>query len=116
MAAANGSYETGLHVIDQLVEKFDLKIHLCTVAYKNKFQTTLRYFRRGQNTALNHEIVNDEGLFVKIIAEDGKEYHIFDDFPESKWLRIVEEIPTFKRIRVSEVPLGRAGTRVSDQL
>lgn len=105
MAAANGSYETGLYVIDQLIEKFNLKIHLCTVVYKNRFQTTLRYFRRGQNTALNHEIVNDEGLLIKIITEDGKEYHIFDAFPKNKHMKIIEEIPTFKRIRVSEISL-----------
>jgi len=127
MVAAQNSYETGIQVLRRVYENgLPVSLHLCPAAYKDTIQTSLRYYRRGLNVAKTYELVTDEGLMTyAIVSPVSKELEgcsLIRDLEDVYFsenavhisalklipmrclsrVRIVEETPTYERIRVSE--------------
>jgi len=111
---AKGSREAGeyiLRVVEE--EKPELSIHFCPASAKDRYQTGLRYYRRGILTAKPHELVSDEGLLLKALVSEtcvnvpslmefrgayGKETHLVLAETLGLEYRVIEETPEYRRV------------------
>ena len=65
---AKGSRETALKVLDWcLREKVDLNVHFCPALAKDKYQSSLRLYRRAIITARPYEAITDYGSVVYLV-------------------------------------------------
>jgi len=69
---AKGSKDTAIRVLKQAARELDLNIHFCPAVVKDRYQTSLRLYRKAIVTAKNYQQVTDEGLlkYLEIIAEN----------------------------------------------
>ncbi|OYT30335.1 MAG: radical SAM protein [Thermofilum sp. ex4484_82] len=59
---AKGSRETAINVIEWATENLSLSIHFCPAVVKDRYQTSLRLYRRAVSIAKNYQEITDEGL------------------------------------------------------
>lgn len=65
--SATGSKKTAVRVLEEADKRgVDLNLHFCPVVVKDRYQTGLRLFRRGQITAKPYEKVTDAGTIIKL--------------------------------------------------
>jgi len=119
--AAMWSKETALSVVEEAARRrLTINVHYCPAQAKDRLQTSLRLYRRGLNTARPHELVEDEGLIIKLKVEGGLpaifsevyghvgEAHL-DILKRLKRagvkLKLVEELPVEPRLLISEESL-----------
>jgi len=78
------SKETAIRVMEELKkEGTSMDIHFCPVIIKDKYQTGLRHFRRGQIVAKPYEKVTDSGTLISLEVET--------DFPLKDIPRVLYE-------------------------
>ncbi len=68
---ARGSRETALKVLEWAVSNLNLNMHFCPAIVKDRYQTSLRLYRKAVATAKNYQQVTDEGLlkYVEVITQ-----------------------------------------------
>jgi len=65
---AKGSRETALRVLDWCSrEKVDLNVHFCPASAKDKYQSSLRLYRRAIITARPYEAITDYGSVIYLV-------------------------------------------------
>jgi len=74
LTAVEGSRRTALRII-RFVEKnkLNINVHFCPVEVKDRYQISLRLFRRAYNIAKKFEIVSDEGTIIRAMLIDKNE-------------------------------------------
>lgn len=115
--SARGSRETALRVLSFARSRGAcISVHFCPAVSKDRYQTSLRLFRRAIVTALPFEHVTDYGTLVFAEGEDLKKYLpkqlysvrrsrivgsvFYSDFLANP--RVVEELASADRLRVYE--------------
>jgi len=115
--SARGSRETALRVLSFAKSRGAcISVHFCPAMSKDRYQTSLRLFRRAIVTALPYEHVTDYGTLVFAEGEELKKYLprqlysvkgsrvagsiFYSDFLANS--RIVEELASADRLRVYE--------------
>lgn len=119
--SAIGSKETAAKVLKRAErEGIGIDLHFCPVIVKDKYQTGLRLFRRGQVTAKPYERVTDFGTIIRLEVtnmremlkgvpkalyklRDGKVLTSIDMLPliKGKEVYLVEELSSSDRLEIS---------------
>jgi len=69
---AKGSRETAIRVLEWAAHHLDLNIHFCPAVVKDRYQTSLRLYRKAVAIAKNYQQVTDEGLlrYLKVVTKN----------------------------------------------
>jgi len=69
---AKGSRETAIRVLEWATHHLDLNIHFCPAVVKDRYQTSLRLYRKAVAIAKNYQQVTDEGLlrYLKVVTKN----------------------------------------------